>query len=139
MLPSVNARDLTGAELLKQRQQYINGLSDMQKVYSHSELIHRALHISMYNIRNFEAERLTRLQQFAAIQYQDDAEAPFVNQYLNRALNLCESGLVQKFFGLGFKDLMELDCYTFTLIENRLDKLAKVQSKSAAAAMDDLE
>ncbi len=111
----------------------------MQKIYSEATLMRRALHVSMYNIRNFEPDRLDKCNHFAAIQYLDDPELPLANQYVIRVLNLCESGLVQKFFGLGFKDLMNLDCYTFELIEKRVDKLAKLQSKSASAAMDELE
>lgn len=56
--------------------------------------------------------------------------------YIERALNLCEYEMTHANYGLGFKDLMELDLTTFTEIETRVHEIAKVQAEKMKKATD---
>ena len=56
-----------------------------------------------------------------------DSSGP--DYWLNRVLDLCENELTHQYFGLTFKDLMQMDVSTFTKIEKRVSDLAKRQSE----------
>ncbi len=50
------------------------------------------------------------------------------NMFLERVMNLCEYEMTHANYGLGFKELMELDFTTFTEIETRVHELARMQA-----------
>lgn len=53
-----------------------------------------------------------------------------------RALNLCEYKMTNEFFGLGFKDLMDLTVADFEEIEERVLKMAEETSRAQAKLLD---
>lgn len=52
--------------------------------------------------------------------------------FLDRALDLCEYEMTHANFGLGLKDLLELDLTTFTEVERRVHDYAKKQNAKLA-------
>ena len=62
-----------------------------------------------------------------------------VNQYHRRAASLCRYGIVMEYYGLSYKDLMELDFDTFENIENEVKQIAEDRAKAGRNRENDLK
>ena len=62
-----------------------------------------------------------------------------VDEYHQRAATLCRYGIVMEYYGLSYKDLMELDFVEFEKIENEVKKIAEERAKLSKAKEPEMQ
>jgi len=107
------------------RASFLDNWAEMQKTWSKTYGMERAMHITAYYMRHFDTSRVSTGSPFFPVMYLPNKAKDEVNFFFNCVLDLASIDFTHKYFGLSFNDLLQLDYHTFTQIEERIIKMMK--------------